>query len=219
MTPSAASCASSLREGAPDETRTFHLCRKLFRPAKGSLIEGAGKTRQVLTEGVCSYLAYSPAFQSQAGYKSAPAPGCRETPGAPLGGKLVRHLHNEPPADALAPQRLGCLPAGHVGLPVRKGIGPYRADRFTSLPQRPHKGFAAGALCAKLGVKVILLCRIRRVERPCHIHGRGFSVKGQSGPERLVCSGQRQSLAGCKAEYSQRFSFAPPGRRWAFVFV
>ena len=158
-------------------------------------------------------------FKAKPGIKVHPLRAAEKHRVLPLGGKLVRHLHNEPPADALAPQRLGCLPAGHVGLPVRKGIGPYRADRFTSLPQRPHKGFAAGALCAKLGVKVLLLCRIRRVERPCHIHGRGFSVKGQSGPKRLVCSGQRQSLAGCKAEYSQRFSFAPPGRRWAFVFV
>ena len=48
-----------------------------------------------------------------------------------LGGKLVRHLHNEPPADAPAPQQLGRFPAGHVGLTVGKGIGPDGAGKTT----------------------------------------------------------------------------------------
>ena len=158
-------------------------------------------------------------FKAEAGIKVHSFRAAEKNRTVPFCSKLICHPDDEAPTDAFAAQRPGRLPAGHVGLPVGEGIGTHSADHFTPLLQCPYKGFAAGALRAQFGVKILLPGSIRRVERPCHIHGRGFSVKGQSGPKRLVCSGQRQSLAGCKAEYSQRFSFAPPGRRWAFVFV
>ena len=75
----------------------------------------------------------------------------------PLRGEGVGHLDDEPPADPLAPESFGGLAAGHVGLPVAKGVGSHRADDVPALLQGPDQCLAPAALGAELRVKIILL--------------------------------------------------------------
>ena len=88
--------------------------------------------------------------KAKAGIKPHPLRRAEEYRVQPLGGKTVCHFHNEPPADALAPQRLSGLPAGHVGLPIAQGISAHGANDCTPLLQCPCRCPAPAALCAQL---------------------------------------------------------------------
>ena len=51
-----------------------------------------------------------------------------------FGGEGIRHLDDEPPADAFAPQSFHGLAAGHVCLTICQRVGSHRTDDVSSRP-------------------------------------------------------------------------------------
>ena len=121
----------------------------------------------------------------------------------PLRGEGVGHLDDEPPADPLAPESFGGLAAGHVGLPVAKGVGSHRADDVPALLQGPDQCLAPAALGAELRVKIIPPGRPVREQIFRHRAGSRIFHKGQAVPEsflRLGLGWQGQLFPRRKAE-------------------
>ena len=72
-----------------------------------------------------------------------------------FGGEGIRHLDDEPPADAFAPQSFHGLAAGHVCLTICQRVGPHSTDDVSFPFQCPDPGKAPAALGAELRVKVV----------------------------------------------------------------
>ena len=72
-----------------------------------------------------------------------------------FGGEGIRHLDDEPPADAFAPQSFHGLAAGHVCLTICQRVGSHSTDDVSFPFQRPDPGKAPAALGAELRVKVV----------------------------------------------------------------
>ncbi len=79
-------------------------------------------------------------LKAQPGIEMHPLGAAQEDRHPAFGGEGIRHLDDEPPADAFAPQSFHGLAAGHVCLTICQRVGSHRTDDVPFPFQRPDPG-------------------------------------------------------------------------------